>query len=88
MRKIWADEAWEEYVYWQGQDKKTLNKINRLLEDIERTDGHGTGKPELLKGDLSGFSSVRIDSTNRLVYRIRVIEEEKVLEIIQCRLHY
>ena len=70
MRKIWFDEAWEDYLYWQVQDKKTLKRINALLKDIERNNFNGIGKPEPLKGDLSGFWSRRIDDTNRLVYRI------------------
>ena len=54
MRKDWHDKAWEDYLYWQTQDKKTLRMINKLIRDIERTNGKGIGKPELLKGDLSG----------------------------------
>ena len=57
MRKIWFDEAWEDYLYWQVQDKKTLKRINALLKDIERNNFDGIGKPEPLKGDLSGFWS-------------------------------
>lgn len=71
MKKIWFDEAWEDYTYWQTQDKKTLKRINMLLKDIERGNFDGIGKPEPLKGDLSGFWSRRIDDVNRLVYRIR-----------------
>ena len=70
MNKIWSDEAWEDYLYWQMQDKKTLKKINLLIKDIERNIDSGIGKPEILKGDLHGFSSRRIDLKNRLVYRI------------------
>jgi toxin YoeB len=88
MRKIWSDSAWAEYVYWQSQDKKTLKKINALLKDIERSGGKGIGKAELLKGDLAGCASVRIDKKNRLVYRIPGEGENQCLEIIQCGLHY
>ena len=84
MRKIWFDEAWDDYLYWQTQDKKTLKRINVLLRDIERNPFGGTGKPEPLKGDLSGFWSKRIDERNRLVYRI----SGDVLEILSCRGHY
>ena len=71
MKKIWFDEAWDDYVYWQGQDKKTLKRINAILKDIERKGGFvGIGKPEPLKGELSGFWSRRIDETNRFVYRV------------------
>jgi len=85
MKKIWFDEAWDDYVYWQGQDKKTLKRINSLLKDIERKGGfEGIGKPEPLKGELSGFWSRRIDETNRFVYRVG----GEVLEILSCRGHY
>lgn len=84
MRKIWNDEAWEDYLYWQAQDKKTLKRINALIKDTERSPFEGIGKPEALKGELSGFWSRRIDETNRLVYRI----VEDALEILQCRSHY
>ena len=79
MRKVWHDKAWEEYLYWQTQDKKTLKKINRLLQDIDRN-----GKPEPLKGTLSGYWSVRIDAQNRIVFRIT----DSQIEIIQCGSHY
>ncbi len=84
MKKIWFDEAWEDYTYWQTQDKKTLKRINMLLRDIEREYFDGIGKPEPLKGDMSGFWSRRIDDTNRLVYRIR----GEVMEIVSCKGHY
>lgn len=70
MRKLWQDEAWEEYLCWQTQDKKTLKKINRLLEDIDRNGYACIGKPEPLSGRLAGFWSVRIDEKNWLVFRI------------------
>lgn len=84
MKKIWFDEAWEDYTYWQTQDKKTLKRINMLLKDIERGNFDGIGKPEPLKGDMSGFWSWRIDDVNRLVYRIR----GDVIEIVSCKGHY
>lgn len=84
MPKIWFDEAWEDYLYWQAQDKKTLRRINALIKDIERNPFAGLGKPEPLKGALSGFWSRRIDDTNRLVYRIK----QNRLEIASCRGHY
>lgn len=85
MNKIWADEAWEDYLYWQTQDKKTIAKINELIKDIERNGNmKGIGKPEPLKYDLQGYYSRRIDSTNRIVY---VVDEEG-LNIISCRYHY
>lgn len=84
MIKKWQDEAWEDYLYWQMQDKKTLRRINKLLQDIERNGYNGIGKPEPLREELSGFWSVRIDESNRIVFRI--IDDE--LEIWQCGSHY
>ncbi len=84
MKKIWFDEAWEDYTYWQTQDKKTLKRINMLLRAIERGNSDGIGKPGPLKGDMSGFWSRRIDDTNRLVYRIR----GDVMEIVSRKGHY
>lgn len=84
MNKIWFDEAWIDYIYWQTQDKKTLKRINSLIKDTERNPFEGIGKPEPLKGDLSGFWSRRIDDTNRFVYRIN----NDKLEILSCRGHY
>jgi toxin YoeB len=84
MKKIWEERAWDEYIYWQQQDKKTLKKVNQLLKDIDRNGYKGLGKPEALSGDLAGFWSRRIDDANRIVYRIK---EEKV-EIAQCKGHY
>ena len=71
MNKIWSDEAWEDYLYWQLQYKKTLKRINLLIKDIERNQNEGIGKPEQLKGNLQGFWSRRIDEKNRLIYRIK-----------------
>lgn len=84
MRKIWYDQAWEDYLWWQMQDKKTLKWINQLIKDIDRNGFQGLGKSEPLKGDLSGFWSRRIDNKNRLVFRIK----EDVLEIVSCKGHY
>lgn len=84
MTKIWSDEAWDDYMYWHTQDKKTVNRINRLIKSIDRNAFDGIGKPEPLKYDYQGFWSVRIDETNRLVYRI----ENGELYIISCRYHY
>ena len=84
MRKIWSDEAWADYLYWQTQDKKTLKRINKLIQDIERNGYNCIGKTEPLKGDLSGYWSVRIDDVNRIIFRI--VNDE--LEIWQCGSHY
>lgn len=77
-------EAWEEYLYWQTQDKKTLKRINQLLQDIQRNSFEGIGKPEPLKGDKSGLWSRRIDDANRILYRVT----DTAIEIVQCRSHY
>jgi toxin YoeB len=84
MRKLWHDEAWAEYVEWQTKDKKTLKRINKLLNDIERNGYNCIGKPEPLKDNLSGYWSVRIDEKNRIVFKL----DDGVLEIIQCGEHY
>lgn len=80
----WTDQAWEDYLYWQTQDKKTLKRINKLIDDTKRTPFYGIGKPEPLKENLAGFWSRRIDETNRLVYAI----DDANLTIIACRYHY
>ena len=81
---MFTERAWEEYCYWQNQDRKTLKRINQLLIDIKRNEFAGIGKPEPLKNDLSGFWSRRIDEGNRIVYRI--VNEQ--IEIVQCKGHY
>ena len=68
MRLLWEDRAWDDYLYWQIQDKKTLKRINGLIKDIQRNTFEGIGKPEPLKGNLSGMWSRRIDDANRIVY--------------------
>ena len=80
----WTDEAWNSYVYWQTQDKKTLKRINKLISDVKRSPFEGIGKPEPLKENLSGFWSRRIDDTNRLVYAV----EDTAITVISCRYHY
>ena len=84
MKLLWHDKAWSGYKYWQTQDKKTLKRINNLIQDIERNGYNCVGKPELLKGDLSGWWSVRIDEKNRLIFQI----DGEILEIYQCGTHY
>jgi toxin YoeB len=85
MRKItFSKIAWEDYIYWQSQDKKTLKKINSLIKVIQSTPFEGIGKPEPLKYDLSGMWSRRIDLEHRLIYQV----EEEELKIYGCRYHY
>lgn len=84
MTLIFWDRAWDEYLFWQETDKATLRKLNALIKECRRHPFEGTGKPEPLKGDLSGFWSRRIDREHRLVYRAT----PTALEIVQCRYHY
>ncbi|GHU55576.1 Txe/YoeB family addiction module toxin [Clostridia bacterium] len=84
MNKLWHDKAWEDYLYWQTQDKKTLRKVNILLKDIERNGYNCTGKPEPLKDNLNGQWSVRIDEANRIIFKIN----NGVIEIVSCKGHY
>lgn len=84
MIKIWDDDAWEDYVYWQTQDKKTLKRINALIKDIDRNGYEGVGRPEPLTGNWAGYWSRRIDEKNRLVYKI----VDETIRIAQCRTHY
>lgn len=84
MRLLWAERAWEEYCYWQTQDKKVLKRINALIRDIQRDTYEGIGKPEPLRGNLSGWWSRRIDEVNRIVYR----EKDGAIIIVSCKGHY
>lgn len=85
MRRLsWEDRAWEDYLYWQQFDKKILKRINLLIKEMQRDPFNGTGKPEPLKGNLSGFWSRRIDEKNRIVY----YEEAGDIFIVACRGHY
>lgn len=83
-RLVWTLVAWEDYQYWQTQDKKTLKRINLLIKDTMREPFVGIGKPEPLRENLSGFWSRRIDDTNRLIYVVNGID----LVVIACRYHY
>lgn len=83
--KVWSDEVWEDYLYWQTQDKKTLKRINQLIQNIERNGPLvGIGEPEMLKKNLQGYYSRRINGKDRLVYRV----EGNQIYISQCRGHY
>ncbi len=84
MQLLWTDESWDDYCYWQTQDKKTLKKINTLIKDMKRSPFEGIGKPEALKDNLSGYWSRRIDDVNRIVYCV----QEKTLVIVSCKGHY
>lgn len=85
MREIhFTPAAWDAYVWWHNQDRKTLKRINTLLQAMQREPFHGIGKPEPLVGNLSGFWSRRIDETHRLVYEA----DETAILVIACRFHY
>ena len=81
---VWTSNSWSDYLYWQGQAKKTLKRVNKLIEEVLRSPFEGIGKPEPLKENLAGFWSRRIDDTHRLVYAV----EDEYLTIIACRYHY
>lgn len=80
----WTEAGWSDYIYWQSQDKKTLKRINKLIDNTIRTPFDGIGKPEPLKENLSGFWSRRIDDANRLVYAVN----DSHITVIACKYHY
>lgn len=84
MKLVFADEAWDDYLFWQQQDKKTLERINKLIKEIQREPFSGMGKPEPLKHALSGYWSRRINDEHRIVYKV----EQDALWIAQLRHHY
>ena len=84
MKIVFLTNGWDDYLYWQKQDKKILKKVNELIKDCQRSPFDGIGKPEALKNDLSGWWSRRITQEHRLVYRV----ESNMLYIAQCRKHY
>lgn len=84
MRLLWEEKAWEDYCYWQSQDRKTLKRINTLIRDIQRDSFNGIGKPEPLRGNRSSWWSRRIDEENRIVYR----EKDDAIVIASCKGHY
>lgn len=84
MKLIWEEDAWADYLWWQAQDRKTLRRINALIQDVMRNGNEGIGKPEPLKHGFRGYWSRRITSEHRLVYKI--VDDE--LRIAVCRYHY
>ena len=88
MKLVFADGAWEEYLYWQTSDRNILERLNALIRECQRTPFTGTGKPEPLKGDLKGWWSRRITLEDRLVYRVTGKGNDQQIEIAQCRFHY
>ncbi|SDE23675.1 toxin YoeB [Dyadobacter soli] len=84
MKLLFHDEGWEDYLHWQQTDRKILKRINELIKDCKRSPFDGIGKPEPLKGDLSGYWSRRIDEEHRLVYSV----SPDAIKILKCRFHY
>ncbi len=84
MNKVFTKNGWLDYVYWQTEDRKTLRRINQLIEDINRNGNEGIGKPEALTGNLAGFWSRRINDKDRLIYKI----DNDNIYILACRYHY
>ena len=85
MRELaWENNGWSDYIYWQSQDKKTLKRINKLIDNILKTPFQGIGKPEPLKENLSGYWSRRINDSDRLIYKVT----DDFIIIISCRYHY
>ena len=84
LNLLFLPEGWEDYLYWQTQDKKTLRRINALIKDIQRNPFEGLGKPEPLKGNYQGWWSRRIDEVNRIVYK----PEASQIVVAQCQAHY
>lgn len=84
MKIVFSENGWIDYIYWQTEDRKTLKRINKLIQDIGRNGNDGIGKPEPLKGNLSGLWSRRINDCDRLIYRI----DDNNIYILACRYHY
>ncbi|MER5631319.1 Txe/YoeB family addiction module toxin [Streptomyces nitrosporeus] len=85
MKVLFLDDSWNDYLWWQGNDRKILKRVNQLIADIDRGGNEGIGKPEPLRNDLSGYWSRRINSEHRLVYRI---DENGIIHVVACRFHY
>lgn len=84
MVLMWAEHAWDDYLYWQESDKKKVKRINELIQDIKRSPFEGIGDPEPLRHNWSGYWSRRIDKEHRLVYKV----DDSGLSVAQCRYHY
>lgn len=80
----WASQAWQDYLYWQSRDRKTLKRINTLIKDVQRQPFEGLGDPEPLRHQWAGYWSRRIDREYRLVYKVN----DNAVVIVQCRYHY
>lgn len=84
MNKVFTENGWADYTFWETEDRKTLKKINKLIEDICRNGNEGIGKPEALSGNLAGYWSRRINDKDRIIYKI----DENNVFILSCRYHY
>lgn len=84
MKILFDEDSWDDYIYWQNTEKKIFKKINELIKEIQRTPYSGSGKPEPLKFNFSGYWSRRINHEHRLVYKV----EDNVVYIVQCKYHY
>lgn len=88
MNLLFTERAWEDYLYWQSHDPKVLEKVRSLLKDVKCSPFQGLGKPEPLKASLAGWWSRRITGEHRLVYRIIGKDDDRRIEVVQCRYHY
>lgn len=88
MKLVFTERAWHQYLYWQSEDAKLLERLNALIKECMRDPFRGSGKPEPLGGNLAGWWSRRIDRQHRLVYRVSGKDAAQALEIAQCRYHY
>ena len=88
MKLVFSEQAWADYLHWQAHDATTLDRLNTLIKECQRTPFKGTGKPEPLKGDLKGWWSRRITLEDRLVYRLAGLGDDQRMEVAQCRYHY
>lgn len=88
MKLVFSDQAWEDYLHWQATDPKIHARINQMIQQTKRTPFQGVGKPEPLKGDLSGWWSRRITKEDRMAYRVSGAENTQALQIAQLRFHY
>lgn len=88
MKLTFWPTAWEDYLYWQAEDAKMLDRVNALIKECSRDPFRGTGKPEPLSGNLAGWWSRRINREHRLVYRVTGKGNAQALEVAQCRYHY
>jgi len=88
VKLLWSDNAWEDYLFWHQSDPNVFERLNTLIKECQRDPFKGTGKPEPLRENLKGWWSRRINTTDRLVYRVSGKPPDQVLEIAQCRFHY